>query len=440
MSKAQPKAQTLATSEDVDPRRARAARASPGIVVVFCAGAPASVAMAIPAGGLELGRDRLEEVGLADDKMSRRHARIERARGGLHVRDLGSRNGTFVGGARCPEDGAPVEPGDVIRLGHTLLLVVDDVDAFRERPTRDADGIVSGATFAKLLDQVAALAPRTRSILILGESGAGKEVCAQAFHRNGPHPDGPFVAVNCATIPASLAERLLFGTRPGAYSGADAAAPGYLQAADGGTLFLDEIGELDVAVQGKLLRVLETGEVTALGATRPTRIDVRFCAATLRDLTGEIAEGRFRHDLYYRIARGQVRLAPLRERREEIPWHVERRLRGLEFSGTIHATFVEACMLRHWPGNVRELLAATERAGLACIAQGHDVITADELDPTAGVQTAPAAPARAALVLPDDEAVERALKLADGNVSAAARALGVHRTQLRRWIERRRDS
>jgi transcriptional regulator with PAS, ATPase and Fis domain len=155
---------------------------------------------------------------------------------------------------------------------------------------------------------IADAARDSRTLLVVGPTGAGKELAARHFHRAGPRPQGPFVAVNCATIPAGLAERVLFGAVRGAYSGADSNADGYVHAADGGVLFLDELGELELTVQAKLLRFLETREVYAVGATRPRTVDVRVCSATHRDLRAMAGRREFREDLYFRLGRPQVAL------------------------------------------------------------------------------------------------------------------------------------
>ncbi len=420
--------------DDVDPRTLAGVRATPGLVVVHAGGAARCDALEVPAEGLSIGRELLERLAIDDANVSRAHAVVRRSRG-LGVEDLGSRNGTFVAGVRV-QGGEALPAGVPLRVGQTLFLAVDDVEAFRRSPTRAEGDRVVGPTLAACLNQLAIVAPRTRHLLVIGESGAGKELIARAFHELGSRPQGPFVAVNCATIPEALAERLLFGTRKGAYSGADAAAVGYFEAADGGTLFLDEIAELDAAVQAKLLRVLETGEVIPLGSTQPITVDVRLCTATFRDLRGAVQEGRFRHDLFFRINHGQVRLPSLSERKEEIPWHVQRALTAVDGALQVHATFVEACLLRPWPGNVRELSSAVANAAMGCLAAGRSELTSHDLDVEAGAESVPSHEGTPR-VLPDDAEVERALAEHAGNVSAAARALGVHRNQLRRWLARR---
>jgi transcriptional regulator with PAS, ATPase and Fis domain len=247
--------------------------------------------------------------------------------------------------------------------------------------------------------------------------------------------------VNCAAIPEGVAERLLFGAVRGAYSGADASSEGYVGAADRGTLFLDEIAELDPAVQAKLLRVLESREVLALGSARPRPVDFGLCSATFADLRAAVGAGRFREDLYFRLGRPAVRIPPLRERREEIPFHLERVLTSIGAPLAIESALVEACLLREWPGNVRELVAEAALAGQRALADGRKVVTLVDLAPDAGRAiartSAPAAAgderSRGAL---ERAAIEAALRAHAGNVTAAARALGIHRNQLRRWLER----
>jgi DNA-binding NtrC family response regulator len=288
---------------------------------------------------------------------------------------------------------------------------------------------------------------------ISGESGTGKEGLARAFHAAGPAAGGPFVTVNCAAIPEGVAERLLFGAKRGAYSGADADADGYVQAAHGGTLFLDEVAELSPGVQAKLLRVLETGEVLPLGASRPRRVDVRFCSATNRDLRLLVAAGKLREDLFFRVATPRVTAPPLRDRPEEIPWLLCARIGEVAPTVALHASLVEACLLRAWPGNVRELLAEARNAARAAVLAQTQRVKAKHLDEAAGQAFAEAAPEEAG---PPPDDAERSLpsgapppsgppsraqlalvlKRVGGNVSAAARELRVHRTQLRRWMDR----
>ncbi|HTM21685.1 MAG TPA: sigma 54-interacting transcriptional regulator [Kofleriaceae bacterium] len=425
-----------------DPRR-------PGALVVFSERTPMLLPVALADGGAVLGRDNVD-----DERVSRQHVRIARDDGGRWtVTDLDSRNGTFVGGREL-RGGIEVAPPCVIRYGNTLALLADDVTPFEGAGVEHGDAGVIGPRLAAALERVRRAAARSESLLIRGESGTGKEAAARAFHAAGAHAGGAFVAVNCAAIPQGLAERLLFGAVKGAYSGAGDDAEGYLQAAAGGVLFLDEIGELDPAVQGKLLRVLETREVLPLGASRARKVDVRFCFATLRNLRGAGGADEFRPDLYFRIAATQVVLPALRDRAEEIPWLIDWALGRTESRPQAHVRMVEACLMRPWPGNVRELLAAIRQAAEEAALAGSPVVRPEHLDGAAGQPAGQAAPASAPATPPPPatapalardsraaadeltrEVLEQAIAEHRGNLSAVARALGVHRSQLYRALD-----
>jgi DNA-binding NtrC family response regulator len=367
--------------------------------------------------------------------ISRKHMRLT-YEGQWLVEDLASLNGTFVGGRRISGE-VRTPSGTSVRVGGALFIVTSDIVPFEHYGLGVRDALVLGPALARAFESVAHTknAGALASLLIEGESGTGKELAARAFHAAGPRSDAPFCAVNCATIPKDLAERLLFGSRRGAYSGATDAT-GYVQAADNGTLFLDEVAELPPDVQSKLLRMLETREVMRLGATQAESVDVRVCAATWRNLRSEVAAGRFRQDLYFRMGKPEVRLPPLRDRIEEIPWHIQQVLDGCEPSTTpaASAAFVEACLLRVWPGNVRELRAEVRRAATAASAEGSKLLAAEDLSATAGNPIAQA-PEKTPARFPEDD-VAKALALEAGNVLGAARRLGVHRNKVRRWLER----
>jgi DNA-binding NtrC family response regulator len=276
-------------------------------------------------------------------------------------------------------------------------------------------------------------------VLITGESGTGKELAARAFHSAGPQASGPFVAVNCAAIPEGLAERLLFGARRGAYSGATHDTEGYVQAAHGGTLFLDEVAELDAAVQAKLLRTIETQQVLELGAVAPKPVRIRVCSAT-HDLRARVKAGRFRDDLYYRIGQPEIQLPPLRERREEIPWHLAECVKVVDPQSplSIDVSFVVECLQRPWPGNVRELLGEGRRAAARALDEGRRSVEARDLDPRAGKgvihpRSEPEPPPPDG---PPEDEIAEALRLERGNVSRAARRLGIHRNRVRRWLDK----
>ena len=420
----------------------------PGVVMIFSGHEPCCVPVSL-AEPVELGRGQGALPSLKDPMLSRRHARLAWELGRFHLTDLGSRNGSAVDGERL--DGTVItDTARVLRLGHSLFLLARDVRPFRQYGVIVRDERIEGPSTQRLLFSVARVGQLGRTLFIGGESGSGKEGAARAFHQGGPARDGPFVAVNCAAIPEGIAERLLFGALKGAYSGAATDTEGYLQASSGGTLFLDEVADLELAVQGKLLRVIESGDVTPLGATRSRKVDLRVCSATCKDLRGLTSAGRFRADLFFRLGVPQVSVAPLRERHEEIPWLVARAVGRVSPELAVHATLVEACLLRPWPGNVRELLAEVHTAAITALTAGSASVGASHLSPAAGgalhVTRAPpdsptAASASAPAAPPDPSAQERvrlltALEQNSGNVSATARALGLHRTQLRRLLAR----
>lgn len=411
----------------------------PGVVVIFSAGAPISAALELPRQGLELGRELPRGLFEKDDRVSRLHARIVKTGASFEIQDLGSRNGTFLDGERVQEK-ASANAGSIVRIGRSLAWLVDDIAPF-VRPKQETDdgvGPVIGGRLSRAFAQVRAASKSGDPMCLRGESGAGKELAARAFHsaKFGQSEREPFVAVNCAAIPEGVAERLLFGARRGAYSGATADAEGYVQAAHGGTLFLDEIAELDPLVQAKLLRVLETHEVLPLGASKPRKVEIQVCVASHKNLRDEVAQGRFREDLYFRIARPEIHVPPLRERLDEIPWLVARELSGVHAELRASVNFVEACALRVWPGNVRELLREVRRAAHQAVDAEAFLVDLAHLaeDAGQGFVTATSDPPKNPL--PSDERIAAVLAEHGGNVRGTARALGIHRNQLRRWLER----
>ncbi len=418
-------------------------RPAAGVVVVWSCETPRLLTLRVPPPGLVLGRESLAQTG--DDRLSRQHVRIRWNGTRFQVADLGSRNGTFVGGSLVADGEVTALPPVVVRTGRTISMLVPDVQLFESAAVVAEHGAIVGPTLRQAWDAVERAARGGRSLLLTGESGAGKELAARAFHR-ASGATGDLVAVNCAAIPAGVAERLLFGAKKGAYSGADRDADGYLAVADNGTLFLDEVAELDLQVQAKLLRVLETGELLPLGAARPRPVVLRVVAATLRDLRGEVQAGKFRDDLYFRIGRPEVRLPPLRERFEDIAWLVAEATRGSGLPP--HPSLVEACLLRPWPGNVRELMGEVSRAAHAATEAARKVVRVEDLDGTAGRVLVPGELATLPPIsqrpkpaaLPDHDAILGALRDEAGNVTRAARRLGLHRNQLRRYVAKHADA
>ncbi len=236
-----------------------------------------------------------------------------------------------------------------------------------------ADIIYRSEAMARVIERARRVAPRSVPVLIQGESGTGKELLARAIHRASPRRDRPFLAVNCGAIPAELAESELFGYEKGAFTGAGRARAGYFEAADCGTLFLDEVGELSPPAQVRFLRILQDGRVLRVGSTSHREVDVRIIAATNRSLAGEVAEGRFREDLYYRLAVADLKLPPLREREGDLGLLVNRLLEQVNEEHAQQPGFehkkispdARNLLLSHpWPGNVRELLNTLHRAAL----------------------------------------------------------------------------
>jgi transcriptional regulator with PAS, ATPase and Fis domain len=456
------------TTEETGSNATKAPR-TPGAVVVCSRHAPMFLPIPLERGPTILGRNLPDGTRLPDERVSREHLEISVDKNTWTLRDLGSTNGTFIDGVRVAGVATreiSTQPR-VVRIGNTMLLLYENIEPFRASTISVIDGVVVGPTLAHTLSAVERAARLRGSVLLVGESGTGKEFAAHRFHRSGPVSSGPLVAVNCAAIPEGVAESLLFGARRGAFSGATETSLGYLQSADGGVLFLDEFGELSLEVQAKLLRVIETKEVLAVGASRPQQVDVRLCFATNRNLRADVAAGKFRADLYYRIQTPQVVLPPLRDRIAEVPWLIELALTSMGEPLHAHARFVEACMLRSWPGNIRELLSEVREAAGAALDEGAKVVTEEHLRTHAGVELGPASlagpPSALAGVASERgsisgvsnaneppltrEAIEAELATQGQNLAATARALGVHRTQLyRRMAElemptpgRRRD-
>lgn len=314
--------------------------------------------------------------------------------------------------------------------------------AQREQQRWGMDGLVGkSATMQAILQNIRKLHHSAgTSVLITGESGTGKELIARAIHYSSPRAQKPFIPVNCVAIPAELAESMFFGHVKGAFTGASGGQKGFFELADGGTLFLDEIGDMPLGLQAKLLRVLEDGEVRPVGSQKAIKTDVRVVAATNINLQEKIAAGLFRADLFYRLARFQVELPPLRQRRGDILLLAQHflalfaREMGVR-APDINAAAQEALQNYHFPGNVRELKNLIERAlilssGKTVEPEHLQFQTLSQSPQTSSVTSLPPLP----LNLKEAEQVlmRRALDAASGNITEAARLLGVHRSKLYR--------
>ncbi|MCW5803878.1 MAG: sigma 54-dependent Fis family transcriptional regulator [Deltaproteobacteria bacterium] len=313
-----------------------------------------------------LGSHSSADVVIAAPHVSRLHARVDVEDDAYVLRDLGSRNGTRIGGARIRA--AELADGTTFELGATQLRFRLGDGAF-EIPLADADafeGLVGRSVAMREVFATCELAARSDApVLVEGETGTGKDLVAQAIHARSQRRAGPLVVFDCAAVPPQLFESELFGHEKGAFTGAVTARVGLLERAHGGTLFLDELGELAPELQPKLLRCLESGELRRVGGDRTIAVDVRLVAATHCDLPRMIADNRFRADLYYRLAVVRLRVPPLRERREDIPLLAAHFAREASPSAipddTLEALFGELTA-RDWPGNVRELRNLVERA------------------------------------------------------------------------------
>jgi DNA-binding NtrC family response regulator len=410
-------------------------------------GDSAGVEVTLPAAGVVLGGSPTCDVVLRDATVSGRHASVVPTKEGFEVKDLGSRNGTWLDGVAVTH--AKVPPGAVLRIGSTVVQLLPSEDSLELAPSKATSfGAMLGASLA--MRKVYAILERASSshapILLLGESGTGKELAARAVHDHSARKDGPFVVFDCGAASETLIESELFGYKRGAFTGAHGDRPGAFALAAGGTLFLDEIGDLPSALQPKLLRLLERGEVTPLGGRKSEHYDVRIVAATHRDLFHEVAVGSFRGDLYYRLAVVEVSLPPLRQRAEDLPTLVDVFLRSSgavvdDVSGAALATLTRYA----WPGNVRELRNVVARA-VALSAPGTPFNKMPILLRSQGAsQNEPAAvrselPYHEAkeLVLQrfEKEYLTALLQRAEGNLSQAARLAGLERKHLYKVLAR----
>jgi transcriptional regulator with GAF, ATPase, and Fis domain len=426
---------------------------------------PRAAAALIPLGrgAVVLGRNPGDVGGappLLDDQVSRRHFAVawDAARGAHVGRDLGSRNGSFVDGARADDaHPRPLGDGSVVRLGGTVAVyeIADNAAPAPAAPGALAALPGDAPAMLALRARVARAAPDPSNVLITGETGVGKELVAREIHRQSGRA-GKLVAVNCAALSAQIVESQLFGHVRGAFTGASEDQAGLFRAADGGTLLLDEVGELPLDLQPKLLRVLQDREVRPVGGQRSVRVDVRVVAATNRDLQQQVARGDFRLDLYARLALWEVAVPPLRARRGDLPgwidllharWLAERARRGGALE--LDAPAVEALLLHAWPGNLRDVdrlvheLAsgdaprAAQPLGLGALpawlraADAPAGAVADEPDR----EPAPAADAPARRPSPTRDELEAALATFGGSVRAVAKHFGRDRRQIYRWLE-----
>jgi two-component system, NtrC family, response regulator AtoC len=358
-------------------------------LLVSCAAEVLTVNL-VPGREYTVGRDTGCDIPIDETTVSRVHARIA-VSDAVTITDLGSSNGTSIGGQRLTaREPVKVAVGAVVELGQATLLL-QRVRARESRPAVARASLAQGSnpsrvvvdpTMRNLYSMLDVVAPSQIAVLILGETGVGKEVVAAEVHRRSRRASAPFIPMNCAALPDSILEAELFGYEKGAFTGANQAKVGLFEAANGGTIFLDEIGDMPLTTQAKVLRALESGEILRLGSVKPRHVDVRFIAATNRDIPQMIDAGRFRADLFFRLNGVTLTVPPLRRRRTEIV--------------PLATMFVELAASRHgrlapvlspeaaarlvdmpWPGNVRQLRSTIERAVVMC---NGSILRADHLD------------------------------------------------------------
>jgi len=313
-------------------------------------------------------------------------------------------------------------------------------DESAERPDDEPELIGQSAAMREVFKSIGLAAATDAAVLIVGESGTGKELAAAALHRHSGRAAGPFIRVNCGALPEGLIESELFGHERGAFTGADRQKPGRFERAAGGTLFLDEVGELPPSAQAKILRALQQREYERVGGTETLRTDARVIAATHRDLPREVAAGRFREDLYYRLNVARIAIPPLRDRPEDIPPLAESILRRVERRHgwgelSLSPEALSVIKERPWPGNVRQLENALARAAIA--SRGRPILpehldAEESIDPVipATGDNAPPLPLRALLAEVERRAIQRALLACGGNRTKTAERLGISRRQL----------
>ncbi len=379
------------------------------------------------------------ELHLPDRRTSKAHAALDREGAGFVLSDLGSSNGTFLGGWGACErvTRAPVDFGQPFRAGHSFLaLLRDGGPILRARVGRQWPFPTLSADFARELGRLERVAASAIPIVLLGETGTGKEVLARAVHQRSRRP-GPFVAVNCSALPASLVEAQLLGRSKGTSSPAVEDELGFVRAADGGTLFLDEIGDLPASAQASLLGVLQEAEVTPVGSLEPVKVDVRIVSAMRDPLRERVADKSFRADLHARLSGFTFHVPPLRARRLDVGELLASFCREARSVKSLRADAALALLAHDWPMNVRELKQAFEAA--AVLAEGGVVRLSDLPAAIArgreqSESSAAPAPSPADAALRDELAAR--LEASGHNLSQVAREMGKARQQVQRWVKR----
>jgi len=406
----------------------------------------------------QLGKKEGNDIPITDKTVSRNHAEIEYTADSFLLRDLESTNGTYVNGTRVKE--AYLVPGDRIKIGRTVL----EFSAFDEKvkiepSEKTVFGKMVGTSIKmrQIFTILERIAPTLATVVIEGDTGTGKDLVAQAVHEHSPRRNRPFVVFDCSAVAPNLIESELFGHEKGSFTGAVRSRRGAFEEANGGTIFLDEIGELTLDLQPKLLRALEQREIKRVGSNSTSRIDVRVVCATNKKLRKEVAEGRFREDLYYRLSVVKIRLPTLSERPEDVEALIARFLAEGKFNmlpdGKLKITRVDNDALKmlkryQWPGNVRELLNVIERAISfaegSILSKGHlDFVFSEiehEEEYTERLVTSTDMPFKEAkqkiVEQFEKEYLIELLRKNNYNISAAAREAGIDRKHIRNLLKK----
>ncbi|MBT8495335.1 MAG: sigma 54-interacting transcriptional regulator [Deltaproteobacteria bacterium] len=429
-------------------------------------GPDAGMVKDIEAPVIRIGARRGNDLPLSDAKVSGLHCEIRLDERGYVLRDLDSTNGTFVAGYRLGEIYVP--PGTLIALGTSKIRfepLGESVEIELSNQDRLAGMVGRSVKMRELFARVEKLAATAATVLVSGETGTGKELVAEALHELSARKDGPFVVLDCSSIPENLIESELFGHEKGAFTGATSSYAGAFERASGGTLFLDEIGEMPLALQPKLLRVLEDHKDRRVGGSKVIEVDIRVVAASNRDLGVEVNRGRFREDLFYRLAVARVHVPPLRERKEDVAILIEHFLSILPGAERtqLESDTVELMKKHDWPGNVRELRNVIERAVLLAEKPTSPATLKASRRPKTDTSEARTPPPRTPTPMPNDEErlslvvdiktpfkqakqdlvtefekryISKLLEEHGGNISAAARAAGIDRMSIHKMLNR----